>query len=107
MSRVKIKSGDTAVNFTAALKVNDSAVDLTNATVLFLLKPSNSPQTAYSFSASIVSAAAGTVSYSPGDGFPVIAGTYFQEWQVAFSDNSILTFPSSGYNKVIIEEDLN
>lgn len=57
--------------------------------------------------ATIVSAAAGTVTYTAGVGFLTAIGDYSQEWQVTFPDASVLTFPSNGYNKIIILDDLN
>ena len=108
MSTVKIKSGDTAIEFTSTLQTNGTAVNLTGATVVMLLKLIESPFTAYSLTASVVSAAAGTVkSLGTASGFPTVAGSYRQEWQVTFGDTTILTFPSDDYNTVIIQEDLN
>lgn len=107
MATLKIKTGDTALQFTDTLKVDGVATDLTGATVLFLLKLIDSPNTAYSLAATIVTAASGTVKYVPGVGFPTAVGDYRQEWQVSYVEGTILTFPSDGYNIVKILDDLN
>lgn len=104
---VIVKSGDTAIEFTDTLTQDGVAVDLTGATVLFLLRLRLEPFTAYSLAATIVTAASGTVKYVPGAGYPTAVGKYEQEWQVTFGDATVLTFPSSGYNTLIIESDLN
>ena len=106
MATVEIKSGDTAISFDGTLTQNGSAVDLTSATVKFLLKHRTSG-TAYVLNAIVIDAEAGTVRYVPGVGFPTTAGTYNQEWEVTFADTTVLTFPSSGYNALIITDDLN
>lgn len=107
MTTLKIKSGDTSLEFTDTLMVDGVADDLTGSTVLFLMKKYRSPGTAYSFAATIVTAASGTVSYVPGVGFPTDVGSYKQEWQVTYSNGKILTFPTDGYNTIEIVEDLN
>lgn len=111
MSTVKIKADDTAITFTngtTALAVDGTTLDLTGATILFLLKLIDSPYTAYSLTAAIRgTATAGNVTYTRASGFPTVAGQYKQEWQVTQSGGTILTFPSGGYNIVNILDDLN
>ena len=103
---VKMKSGDTSMAFSSTLLIDGVAVNLTGCTVLFLLK-SFIGGTETSLNATIVSAVAGTVKYIVGNGFPTTAGKYRQEWQVTFTDNSVLTFPNGAYNEVEILADLN
>lgn len=105
MARFKIKAYDTAIIFTATLTSDDEPVTLTGATVRFLLKLGSG--SVFSATATIVSATAGTVSYTPGVGFPTTAGVYDQEWEVVFSNGTILTFPNSRHNKVEIIRDLD
>jgi hypothetical protein len=109
MTTVKMKSGDTAIEFTSSLETDGVAVNLTGASVLFLLKLSETPFTAYSLAASIVGTATdGNVkSLSSESGFPTTVGKYKQEWQVTFSGGAILTFPSDDYNYLVIQDDLN
>ena len=127
MSTVKIKADDTAITFTnpryraagtlsasdpgqaaEPLAVNGVTLNLTGATILFLMKLIASPYTAYSLAASIDgTATAGNVTYTSASGFPTVVGQYKQEWQVTQSGGTILTFPSGGYNIVHILDDLN
>lgn len=108
MTTVKMKANDTGQVFDATLEINGSAANLAGATVLMLMKLVESPYTAYSLSASVVSAAAGTVRcLASVSGFPTVAGTYKQEWEVTFSDTTKLTFPSGSYNTLHILDDLN
>lgn len=109
MTKVSIKQSDTAIEFTANLTKNSVVVNLTGVTsVLFLLTLMDSPYTAYSLTAAVDgTATAGNVIYTVGAGFPTVVGLYRQEWQITLSGGTILTFPSSSYNVVEIEADLN
>jgi len=98
MSKVTIKSNDTALNFTDTLLLNGQPFNLTGCTVDFKMKGS----TSFADSATVVSAADGTVSYQPGVSFPTTAGKYSQEWEVTDTNGKILTFPSDDYNQVVI-----
>ena len=90
------------------LAVDGVTLDLTGASILFLMKLIDSPYTAYSLAAAIDGTATnGDVIYTLGVGFPTTAGRYKQEWQVTQSGGTIITFPSKGYNIVNIQEDLN
>jgi len=78
MTKVKIKSQDTAVEFTDALTDNAVAVNLTGVTsVLFLLELLESPYTAYALTAAVDGTATlGNVIYTVGVGFPTVVGSY-------------------------------
>lgn len=118
------KRGDTGIQFTNPREVaatattpaieheplmNDGVVvDLTGATIKFLLKMIDYPYALYSFTADIDGdPTAGDVVYIPGAGFPITPGQYLQEWEVTQADGSIRTFPQRGHNILVIEEDLN
>jgi len=108
MPTVTIKRNDTSLLFTDTLLTNGIAVDLTGASVIFLIKRKGDNTSAFSAAATITDAPSGQVEYGgplPG-GFPTAAGIYAHEWEVTFSDSSILTFPSDGNNTVIIDPDL-
>jgi hypothetical protein len=104
-TNVSIKRNDTGVSFTDTLTVNGAAVDLTGATVLFLMRLRDG-KTVFSQTATIVDAGAGQVAYGPG-ALPTTPGLYEQEWQVTLAGGNILTFPSDGYNTVDVLDDLN
>tara|TARA_R110000868_G_C10831439_1_gene759407 strand:- start:330 stop:668 length:339 start_codon:yes stop_codon:yes gene_type:complete len=112
MSTVKIKADDTAIEFTnpagEPLEIDGVTVNLTGASIKFLLRMLDAPYTQYSLTAAIDGTATdGNVTYTLGTGFPTTPGQYRQEWQVTFADSTILTFPSSGYNVLEIVNDLN
>jgi hypothetical protein len=100
---LRIKRNDTAVTLTDALTVGGSPQNLTGAAVSFHMV---SDTTTVTGAASIVSAAAGTVSYTVSATDLAVAGTYQQEWQVTFGDSTVLTFPSNGYNRIVVLPDL-
>lgn len=104
MSTVKVKQDDVGVLFTGTLTSNGAPLPLSGATVLFLMKKGT---TLISKQATIVSAPAGTVSYTSVAGDLATRGTFLQEWEATFPDGRKITFPSSGYNKVIVGRDLN
>ncbi len=49
----------------------------------------------------------GRVEYTWASGDTDTAGTYYGEIEVTFADNSVETFPNSGYFTIIIQEDLD
>lgn len=100
-----IKAYDTAVEFTDTLTVAGAPFDLTDCTVTFNLARTNL-KNPFSAPATIVNAAAGTVSYLPTEGFPVRKGDYYQEWEVTTPENLKLTFPSDSYNRIRIIADI-
>jgi hypothetical protein len=105
----RIKAFDTAIDFTLKAEVNDAALDLTGATVLFLMKSTAAGTTVFSATATVDAADAenGIATYTPNGAFPTAAGVYEQEWEVTQSDGTVLTFPLTSKNKVTIIEDLN
>jgi hypothetical protein len=111
MTTVEMKSGNTGIEFTSSLETNAAPVDLTGATVVFLLKLSEPPNTAYAMPASVVgTATAGNVkSLSSESGFPTALGKYKQLWYVTLATGKTLSFPSNDddeYNYIIIKDDL-
>lgn len=104
-----IKSGDTAITFSATLEKVDSAEpwDLVGATVYFVIRRKNDT-VAFIEEADVISATDKTVEYTinPADDFPTDTGEYSQEWKVVFSDNTILRFPNDTYNKFNIKANL-
>jgi hypothetical protein len=100
---IAIKRHDTKGKFTDVLKLDGSPVDLTDASVKFLMKKTG---LAISQVATIVSPTAGSVEYQPTADDVAAKGDFNQEWEVTFVDGSILTFPNDGYNTVKIWDDL-
>lgn len=98
-----IKKGDTARALTATLTLNGSAIDLTGATVVLVWKLNG---TVSRKSATIEDATAGSVSYTLQSADVATAGTVKLEWEVTFSDATVLTVPSESYETLVIEADL-
>ena len=106
MSDITIKSHDTGITFSDTLTLDGVPFDLTSCSVKFLMRL-KSGGTAFSATATIVDASAGTVSYQPGANFPTTAGRYYQEWEVTTSASKVLSFPGNSYNSIRIIDDLN
>lgn len=104
MTEVTVKRGDAGVLFTDTLKSNGAAVNLTSATVKFILRRKG---VTISQTATVVSAVAGTVSYTSVAGDLDVAGDWLQEWEAYYSGTGKrMTFPSNEYNVVHVISDL-
>ena len=97
-----IKKGDTKRKFTDTLTLGGLPVDLTGATVQLLFK-SGQTGVVVSRTATVVSAAAGTVEYQPIDADVAEAGAYLLLWKVTFPGSLYLHWPSDGYIRLNIE----
>lgn len=109
MSTIPLKRGDVGVLITDTLTSGTGTaavpVNLTGATVLFLMK-SRTTGTLFSRTATVVSAVAGTVSYTTVIADLATSATYSQEWQATFGSGQVLTFPDKGYNAIVVGDDL-
>jgi hypothetical protein len=106
MSDFYIKKNDTLPLLTATLKDADGvAVNLTGSAVKFHMRLGNAVAKVNA-TATIVSAAAGTVKYIWVTGDTDTKGVYSGEWQVTFGDGTILTFPNKDYFSVEIDDEL-
>lgn len=94
-----IKSGDTAPPFEAVLAVDGVPVDLTGATVLFLMERN---RTNVVSGEAVIGGEDGEVSYAWQEGDTDTPGIYLAEWEVTFSDNTVRTFPNDGYSRIKI-----
>lgn len=103
---IYIKEGDTARAWTDTLTLDGDPIDLTDATVVLVKRRVGVCDSEERLEADIVSSAAGTVSYQPLENDVEIAGTFELEWEITFSDDSVLTVPTSGYIRLIILRDL-
>ena len=106
---VNLKRGDTGATFTDTLEKAGAAINLTGATVKFLMWIKTELDPGFSDSANIIDAANGKVSYGNplGAAFPKALGLYDQEWEITFAGGTILTVPGKDHNDINIVKDLN
>lgn len=107
MSIFYTKQNDTRA-VTAILKDADgTAVDITGSSVVFNMRLEGSDTAKVSRgAATIVSAAAGSVKYTFSGTDTDTIGSYDAEFEVTYGDGTVETFPSRGYFKVKIEDDI-
>ena len=103
-----IKSGDTTPVITATLTDSaGAAVNLTGATVRFVMRKGGAATAKVAAAATVVSAPAGTVSYTWLAANTNDPGIYSACWEVTFSGGTIQTFPNAGYTSVAVLPDLD
>ena len=102
-----IKENDTVPSIRATLQNGSgTAVDLVNATVRFHMRAIGSTTATIDASASIISEAGGVVQYNWQAGDTADVGSYQAEFEVTYPDSTVETFPSSGYIRVEITDDI-
>lgn len=107
MSTIKMIRNDTAP--AAAFTIvdeNGDAVDISSSTVRFHMADS-SGAVKVDAAATIVSGAAGTVSYAWAAADTDTAGWFTAEFEVTFPDSTIRTFPNPPNLFVLIRGDIN
>jgi hypothetical protein len=103
---VQLKRNDTKDTISYTITNPDgSVVNLTGAAVKFVMGKGKTLIT--NASATIVSAAAGTVSYTLTENDTLAAGTFNAEFEVAFSNGKEKTYPTNGYIQVKIEANID
>ena len=101
----QIKQGDRLPYLNATLVDSDGvAVNLTGASANFLMR-NEAGTVVVNASASVVSAAAGTVRYIWAAGDTATVGEYNAEFEIT-SDGLKRTFPSAGYLRIKVWDDL-
>lgn len=107
MADYTLKRFDTGPAITATLTDGSgNALNLTGGSVNFVMRPMTAVAPTTNLAATIVSASAGQVSYTPTSTDTGIAGIYQAEWHVTLSSGQKLTVPTDGYLEISIEEDL-
>jgi lysophospholipase L1-like esterase len=103
---VQLKRNDTkdTISYTVT-NLDGSVVNLTGASIKFVMGKNKTLIT--NATATIVSAAAGTVSYTLTESDTLVAGTFNAEFEVTFSDGKVKTYPSNGYIQVKIEANMD
>ena len=102
-----IKQNDTVPSLRADLRDGDNAaIDLTGASVKFIMRAIGGNTAVINASASIVSEAGGTVQYNWQVGDTATIGSYQAEFEVTYSGGTVETFPNDGYIRIEILDDL-
>ena len=102
-----IKKGDTSPTLQATC--TDSAgvaVNLTGATVRFVMRALTATNVTTNAVATIVTPLSGIVSYAPTAQDTATAGLYQASFLVTFANATTTTFPTIGYIEIVVEEDL-
>jgi len=103
-----IKKGNTrpVLSYTCT-RPDASTVNLTGASVKFVMRNPTATGPAVNAAATVTSATApATVSYTFTATDTALAGSYSGEFVVTYADTSTETFPTDGYLDVLVEEDL-
>lgn len=105
---ILVKAGDTAPVVRATLlDALGAAVDLTGATVRFVMATSTTPRTVkVDAAATVVNAAGGVVEYAWAALDTNTVGAYVAEFEVTYANTKVQTFPTTGYVDVTISDDL-
>jgi hypothetical protein len=101
-----IKRNDTSPSISATLASDGTAVDLTGATVKFIMRLPGATSAKVNTAATVVSAADGTVRYDWVAANTDTAGLYQAEFEVTFAGGAKRTFPADDYLYVSVVTDL-
>jgi hypothetical protein len=101
------KQNDTSPAITGALKDGTgAAVNLTGASVKFMMWAPGEASAKINAAATITGASTGNVSYTPNSTDTNTIGDYLAEWQVTFSGGAVETFPNAALLKVRVTDDV-
>lgn len=107
MSRHEIKRNDTRPYWPITLTFEDGSVpDLSGGTVRFLAREAGNGQVKVDDTAVITDGPNGQAEWRPSAGDTDQAGSFDVEWEVTFSDGTVQTFPTRGYDRLIVVGDL-
>lgn len=105
---ITVKQNDRRPPASQTLKRGTTVVPLTDATgVTFKMRYEGKKDLKVNTAASIVDAANGGVKYNWQEGDTDTPGVYYAEWEVIWSDGTPETFPTLGYEIVLITGDLD
>lgn len=102
-----IKQHDTSPAILATLSdATGAAIDLTDATIRFHMRPIGKTTVVVDAAASIVTAATGDIRYDWIGADTATIGSFQAEFEVTFPDSSIETFPNDSYVRIEIINDI-
>ena len=103
-----ITQGDSTPVFTdTILDASGNPVNLTSASVTFVMRNLANASPTVNASASITNAAAGEVQYSWNTGDTATAGEYMVQWRITLSGGGTYTYPNVGYRSVEVQPNLS
>ena len=101
----ELVQGDSAPSITETLLDGDGvAVNLTGATVNWVLRPEHSDAPSVNTAATIVTPASGIVRITPTTVHTQDWGSFLEVWRVTFGGGAIETFPASHAHRVRIRK---
>ena len=100
---ITIKRNDVGREVSDTLTLDDAPVDLTGATVFFIMK-NTEDAVVTRVAAEVVTPTAGAVKVLIAD--TTVAAVYLVEWEITFQGGGVLTIPGDGYHILEIIEDL-
>lgn len=107
MTIVYVKQNDTKPDLQVTVKdANDDAIPVDGATIEFQMSSLDGTNK-ISSAGSIVTPASGIIKYIWATGDLDTVGDYNASFQITFSDSTILTVPSKGYMKIIVQKELS
>lgn len=102
-----IKQNDTAPSIESVLEDGSgNAIDLTGASVRFMMKHPSKDTAKVDSSATITDATNGKVRYSWSSSDTDMEGRFHAEWEVEHSDGTVESFPNSDYLEIRILDDI-
>ncbi len=109
MGTWKVKRNDTYPPLVTTLTdADDVAVNLAGASVMFLMRDiSNSALTVRAAMSFVTDGSDGQVQYDWDPADTATAGMYIAEYEVTYATGEVQTFPTSGYDRVLIWGDLD
>jgi hypothetical protein len=102
-----IKAFDELPSIRATLSVAGNPVDLTGATVRFIMVPKGAKTVKVKAPAVIVAPTQGVVRYDWTSADTNTPGEYQAEWEVTFTDGKSQSFPTASYHSVAVLADLD
>ena len=108
MGTLVMKKDDLEPKYVATLRNADGTpVDLTNATLVSLIVKQQGGAKSFKTAGSFVDRANGVVSYTWASGNTDTVGTFQMEWEVIWPTGRPETFPSTGYDTLIVGASLD
>jgi hypothetical protein len=107
MADYTIKAGDAGAAIGAVLADASGPVDLSGASVRFVMADAQTGAVKVAAAATITDAAAGAVSHTWAAADLDTAGSYLAEFEVTFGSGEIATFPSAGWITIEVVDDLD